>query len=200
MVEQSNAAPESDEAGAAAQTESGERRGAAALGPLELQLMSALWDAAGPLSVQGVIGSFGPGRNYKTVMTVLNRLVAKGLLERHLDGRAYRYGPRQQRGEFLRSAADELVRNYLASYGDSAAGALAEAVSVCDRRSAAVAAEAPAAPQQRSAIGDDPPASAGAPGSGLAGTERTPTVALVLAVLGLEAAILLVGLARRGAR
>ena len=57
------------------------------------------------------------GGNYKTVMTVLNRLVEKEMLTRELDGRAYRYHPAHGRDEFLRAAADGLVRGYVEAFG-----------------------------------------------------------------------------------
>ena len=89
---------------------SGSRRARGALGALETRLMEALWGSDSELSVQGVSDALGPGHNYKTVMTVLNRLVEKGLLMRSLDGRAYRSRPSPSRPQFLRSAADELAR------------------------------------------------------------------------------------------
>lgn len=103
------------------------RRVRGALGTLEAGIMEALWGSSPELSVQDVCDALGPGHNYKTVMTVLNRLVEKGLLSRQLDGRAYRYRPRQTRTEFLRSAAGELVRGYLEAFGDDAAEHLAGA-------------------------------------------------------------------------
>ncbi len=106
---------------------SGSRRARGALGALEARLMEVLWGAVSELSVQGVSDALGPGHNYKTVMTVLNRLVEKGLLARELDGRAYRYRPSQSRPQFLRSAADQLVRGYVDAYGPEAAAHLASA-------------------------------------------------------------------------
>ena len=103
------------------------RRARGALGALEARLMEALWGSASELSVQGVCDALGAGHNYKTVMTVLNRLVDKGLLRRELDGRAYRYRPSQTRPQFLRSAANELVRGYIDAYGPDAAEHLASA-------------------------------------------------------------------------
>ncbi|MEX2431171.1 MAG: BlaI/MecI/CopY family transcriptional regulator [Dehalococcoidia bacterium] len=100
------------------------------LGSLEAQLMETLWTAASNLSVQEVCDRLGPDHNYKTVMTVLNRLVDKELLLRALDGRAYKYRPRQTREEFLVAVADELVQGYLTSYGPDAAKHLSTAVGV----------------------------------------------------------------------
>jgi predicted transcriptional regulator len=104
------------------------RHGPRGLGALEAQLMGLLWGTADKLTVQGVVDGLGPGHNYKTVMTVLNRLVDKELLQRELDGRAYRYHPKQSRDEFLRSVADELVGGYLESYGAGSGAHLTSAV------------------------------------------------------------------------
>ena len=96
------------------------------LGPLETRLMDVAWSVKRPLSVQDIADRLG-GANYKTVMTVLNRLVEKEMLTRELDGRAYRYLAAQDRGEFLRAAADGLVRGYVEAFGDDAASHLADA-------------------------------------------------------------------------
>lgn len=96
------------------------------LGPLETRLMDVAWAAGRALSVQEVVDRLG-GANYKTVMTVLNRLVDKEMLARELDGRAYRYVPVRNRDNFLRAAADGLVRGYLEAFGDDAASHLADA-------------------------------------------------------------------------
>jgi predicted transcriptional regulator len=102
--------------------------GVRGLGALETLLMEALWATGAPLTVQEVLEALGPGHNYKTVMTVLNRLVEKELLQRALDGRAYRYHPLQSREQFLRSVAEELVRGYIDAYGAPSGSHLAQAV------------------------------------------------------------------------
>lgn len=111
------------------------------LGPLETRLMDVAWSAGRSLSVQDVVDRLGGG-NYKTVMTVLNRLVEKEMLARELDGRAYRYHPAHGRDEFLRAAADGLVRGYVEAFGDDAASHLADAARV-----ASPPADKPADPQ-----------------------------------------------------
>ena len=110
------------------------------LGPLETRLMDVAWSAGRSLSVQDVVDRLG-GANYKTVMTVLNRLVEKEMLTRELDGRAFRYLPAQGRDAFLRAAADGLVRGYLETFGSDAAAHLADA--------AGASAPAPAPAPQR---------------------------------------------------
>ena len=59
------------------------------LGPLETELMEAIWNSEGPLSVQGIIDKLDTAHNYKTVMTVLNRLVDKLLLGACSGGEMY---------------------------------------------------------------------------------------------------------------
>ena len=98
------------------------------LGSLEKLIMDALWSSPAPRSVQEVVDALGPDHNYKTVMTVLNRLVDKDLLGRELDGRAYRYAPKQTREHFLQAVADELVSEYIDAFGQSAGAHLRKAI------------------------------------------------------------------------
>jgi predicted transcriptional regulator len=132
--------------------------------------MDALWDAPGSCSVQEVCERLGPGHHYKTVMTVLNRLVEKELLSRELDGRAYRYLPSLSRGAFVRDAAAGLVDAYVEAHGPAAADVLAEAV-----------AEAGGAVPHAPAPAPEQPARGGV----------NPVVALLLAALVLETLLLL---------
>ena len=50
---------------------------------------------------------------YTTVMTTLDRLFKKGLLERSEEGRAFRYAPRCSREELHREAAGHAFRQLL---------------------------------------------------------------------------------------
>ena len=65
----------------------------AVLGDLEQHVMAVLWRAQKPLSVREVHESLHYSREvaYNTVMTVLDRLAKKSVVERHLDGRAWLY-------------------------------------------------------------------------------------------------------------
>ncbi|MEV6633249.1 BlaI/MecI/CopY family transcriptional regulator [Actinoplanes sp. NPDC051470] len=68
------------------------------LGDLEREVMTQLWESAGPLSVRHVHERLrGRDLAYTTVMTVLDRLAKKGVVTRERDGRAWLYAPAQTR-------------------------------------------------------------------------------------------------------
>jgi predicted transcriptional regulator len=66
-----------------------------ALGDLEVQVMRRIWARREPVTVRDVLGDLQTERPiaYTTVMTVMGNLQKKGWLQRHADGRAYRYEP-----------------------------------------------------------------------------------------------------------
>jgi predicted transcriptional regulator len=70
------------------------------LGPLEQQVLSVLWQR-GSAIVKEVIECGDVHREYNTVMTTLDRLYKKGLLDRtgEPDSRAFRYVPRHSQAE-----------------------------------------------------------------------------------------------------
>ena len=76
-----------------------------ALGDLEREVMTQLWDAHEPLTVRQVHERLSHVRElaYTTVMTVLDRLAKKGLVTQERADRAYRYAPAQTREEMTAS-------------------------------------------------------------------------------------------------
>ena len=78
-------------------------------GELEAKLMEAVWALDTP-SVKDVIDYLGGDLNYKTIMTVLNRLVEKEVLQRHKEGRYFVYTPTISRDELLANVFDQMVR------------------------------------------------------------------------------------------
>jgi predicted transcriptional regulator len=66
------------------------RRGA---GELEAAVLAVLQDAGSALSPGEVRERIGGSLAYTTVVTILSRLHAKGVLERHKSGRAFLYIP-----------------------------------------------------------------------------------------------------------
>ncbi len=86
------------------------------LGELESAVMQVLWSADGPLRVREVMDLLDTPRPhaYTTVMTVLDNLHGKGMADRTLEGRAYRYLPAKSRPEH----GAELLREVLSASGD----------------------------------------------------------------------------------
>jgi predicted transcriptional regulator len=76
--------------GSATEAETAGRRAA---GELEAAVLSVLQAAGEPLSPAEVRERIGGHLAYTTVVTILSRLHAKGVLDRHKSGRAYLYAP-----------------------------------------------------------------------------------------------------------
>lgn len=73
------------------------------LGDLERAVMEQLWGVPEPQSVRDVHAAITQDRDlaYTTVMTVLDRLAKKGLVNRAREGRAYIYAPAQSRDQLV---------------------------------------------------------------------------------------------------
>jgi predicted transcriptional regulator len=84
------------------------------LGPLEQQLLSALW-MRGSATVRELLDAGDVNLAYTTVMTTLDRLYKKQLLNRAAERRAFRYSPRYTREELEKAAVGETIRQLLGS-------------------------------------------------------------------------------------
>jgi predicted transcriptional regulator len=80
--------------------------------------MGVIWQADSPVSVRLVLDALNDQRDsplaYTTVMTVMNRLVAKNVLARHGERRRYVYEATAA------DAAGLAVRDVLRTHGDAA--------------------------------------------------------------------------------
>jgi predicted transcriptional regulator len=81
-------------------------------GPLEVQVLEAIWREPGPATVKVLHPSF-PGLAYTTLMTTLDRLHTKGALVRTKVGRAFAYEPRLARLEMEQHLAARSVEELL---------------------------------------------------------------------------------------
>jgi len=88
-------------------------------GQLESAVMDVLWRTGRPAVVRDVLEELRQDRTiaYTTVMTVMDNLFQKGILERDLQGRAYRYQPVRSRAEHTA----DLMEEALSTGGDSGA-------------------------------------------------------------------------------
>lgn len=96
------------------------------LGPLERQLMQAVWSGAVPGTFSGrQMLEQVPGLAYTTVTTTLNRLAEKGLLsvEPASGPRPFTYRATGRPADFLTSASEREVSDLLERYGDAALAA-----------------------------------------------------------------------------
>ena len=64
-----------------------------ASGALEREILAVLWAADRPLTAVEVQAELDPGLAYTTVMTILTRLLRKGVVTRERDGRSYAFSP-----------------------------------------------------------------------------------------------------------
>lgn len=85
----------------------------AALGDLEREVMQAIWER-GEMSVREIHLVFGESRAaYTTLMTTLDRLRRKGLLDRRRAGKAFYYAPRVSSLEFTQTVARDVIDGLL---------------------------------------------------------------------------------------
>src|SRR5262245_1107514 len=89
-------------------------------GPLEVQVLQAVWEQPRAASVRDIQPSF-PGCAYTTLMTTLDRLHKKGVLDRAKVGRAFVYEPKFTRKELeIRLAARSVEELLGAAHGRTA--------------------------------------------------------------------------------
>ena len=103
------------------------------LGALETEVMEAVWEEGGELSVRDVHARFEARLAYTTVMTTMDRLYKKGLLGRRKDGRAFLYAARLSRRQFALDAGAGVFLGLLDREGEPALSFLVDAVTERDR-------------------------------------------------------------------
>lgn len=69
-------------------------------GELELAILNILKKEGAPCTVREVLQALKSEDKYTTIMTVMNRLVAKGELQREREGLSYSYSLRTQKPRF----------------------------------------------------------------------------------------------------
>ena len=89
------------------------------LTPLELEIMSVLWET-GPANVQTVQANLKTrDLAYTTVQTMLNILHRKGRVKRQLKERAYIYRPVLSREKAVTQAVSEMLDRFFGGSADS---------------------------------------------------------------------------------
>lgn len=88
-------------------------------GPLEAKIMDILWNDV-EMTIKDVQQVLDKEKmtNFNTVMTVMNRLVEKGILEKRAEGRSSLYKPIQSRVEFLSEQSKEMTNELMDEFGN----------------------------------------------------------------------------------
>jgi BlaI family transcriptional regulator, penicillinase repressor len=97
----------------AAEKARGPRRSVLDLAPLELDCMNTLWPM-GEASVRQIRDQLAGRlpRAYTTIMTIMDRLARKGVVERRKTGRAYVYRPNLSAEEARTQALGQVVDGF----------------------------------------------------------------------------------------
>lgn len=101
-------------------------------GALEAKIMNVIWSLEEP-TVRDVVDRLGKRANYKTVMTVMNRLVEKGFLERRKVSRAFVYVPRYTREELTERLARQVLDGLIADFGPAVLAQFVDVVAEADQ-------------------------------------------------------------------
>ena len=104
-----------------------------ALGKLERQVMEETW-RLGEVTVRDIYRAFEERIAYTTLMTTLDRLFKKKLLERRKDGRAFLYAAVVSRDELDRGIKEDVVDGLLGQGADGVEPVLACIVDTISER------------------------------------------------------------------
>lgn len=103
------------------------------LGPLESNIMTAIWDSKKtPLTVREVYQDLKKTKTiaYTTVMSTMDRLHEKHLLDRKIEkgkgGLYYVYWPALEKQVFQKSAVREVLSSLLSNFGEVVANCLVD--------------------------------------------------------------------------
>ncbi len=106
------------------------RRAVLDLAPLELDCMNTLWPMGEGTVREESANNLAPRRPraYTTIMTIMDRLARKGVVERRKIGRAYMYRPNLSAEEARAQALSQVVENF---FGGSKEALIAQPVARC---------------------------------------------------------------------
>jgi len=88
-------------------------------GPLEAKIMDILWNDV-EMTIKDVQQTLDQEKltNFNTVMTVMNRLVDKGILQKRTEGRSSLYKPVLSRDDFLNTQSKEMTNELIDEFGN----------------------------------------------------------------------------------
>jgi predicted transcriptional regulator len=109
-----------------------------ALGRLEREVLERLWSEADAVSVRALGESLGGALAYTTLMTTLDRLPKKGLVQRERSGRAFLYRPRYTREQLEAGVQTDLIDAMLGTDAAAARPVMSTFVDAVGQRDAAL--------------------------------------------------------------
>jgi predicted transcriptional regulator len=129
-----------EKAEAVAKPASSPRRSVLDLAPLELDCMNTLWPM-GEATVREIRDGLAPRRPraYTTIMTIMDRLARKGVVERRKVGRAYKYVAQLSADDARAQALGQVVANFFGGSREAMIAHLARPVRATTTAEAAVA-------------------------------------------------------------
>ena len=105
------------------------------LGELQAEVMATFWEKSDG-TVRDVVEQLNGRRRkklaYTTVLTLVSRLWARGLLAREPEGRGFRYRPAKSRDELLADLSDELIDRLFSDFGEIAVARLGTKLDALD--------------------------------------------------------------------
>ncbi|GAA4855892.1 BlaI/MecI/CopY family transcriptional regulator [Paenibacillus vulneris] len=102
-------------------------------GTLEAKIMEILWE--GPeKAIKEVQQRLEQEKavNFNTVMTVMNRLVEKGILQKRMEGRSFLYRPVLTKEQFIDTQSKELTHELIEEFGPLVVNHMLDALDEAD--------------------------------------------------------------------
>ncbi len=110
------------------------------LGPLEANIINIMWASKKPLAVREVYETLKKSKEkiaYTTVITTMDRLHSKNLLDRQIQKRKggiyYAYWPKSEKQSFEESAVREVISSLLDNFGKIVTSSLIEEMGTNDQ-------------------------------------------------------------------
>jgi predicted transcriptional regulator len=109
------------------------------LGPLEANVMEAIWTAKAPITVREIHEVLKKHKKiaYTTVMSTMDRLFEKGLLDRKIEkgrgGLYYVYWPPLEKQSFQKSAVREVLASLIGNFGEVVTNCLIEEANLTEK-------------------------------------------------------------------
>ncbi|WP_040952746.1 BlaI/MecI/CopY family transcriptional regulator [Gorillibacterium massiliense] len=103
-------------------------------GPLEAKVMEVIWSEAQPVTIKEVNAKINEEKtmSFNTIMTVMNRLVDKGILQKKLSEKSYKYSAVATKEQFLEEQSKELSYDLVKEFGSLAVTHLVDAMEQVD--------------------------------------------------------------------